>query len=50
MKKIVWKALLFRKKLFASPKNGNPPPIKNNGPSLRVQFYADKCNEGKDAN
>ena len=34
--KIVWNALFFRKKLSASPKNGNPPPppIKNNGPSL----------------
>ena len=27
MKKIVWNALLFRKKLSASPKNGNPSPL-----------------------
>ena len=33
MKKIVWNALFFRKKLSASLKNGKPP-IKNNGPSL----------------
>ena len=25
MKKIVWKALVFRKELSASPKNGKPP-------------------------
>ena len=33
--KIVRNVLFFRKKLFASPINGKPPPPdKNNGPSL----------------
>ena len=37
MKRIVWNTLLFGKKLSASSKNGNPP-IKNNGPSLRLSL------------
>ena len=39
MKKIVGNTLLFGKKLSATPKNGNPPPDKNNGPSLSLNFF-----------
>ena len=35
------KRITLQKKLSASPKNGNPPPIKNNGPSLRNSLL--KC-------
>ena len=44
MKKIVWNALLSKKKLSASPKNGNPPPKKNNGPSLNSLYMQDYFN------
>ena len=39
--KICLKHITLKKKLSASPKNGNSP-IKNNGPSLRVKSEATK--------